>query len=121
MGFEVQTDPAKVAWVPVDPGDPELARNPSFSGNPAETLFNTHVSSGVLQVGIFQKSTVTPVTTAADTVLAQIALDMSGSSIPANSSITFAPVTGKTIILNVPTASTPTTAISISVGSLSAK
>ena len=115
VGFYLVTDPTKVTWSPVDPGDTEWIKSAVF----ANTLVKSKVSTGTLQAGVYQKGTTSPVVATPSLVLASVALDLK-----ANVAITTPPVitltAGKALVLNAPIDAVPTTTISISVGTLTA-
>ena len=115
VGFYLTADQTKVTWSTVDPGDSEKVKSAVFSN----TLVKTKVSGDTLQAGVYQKGTSAAVSATSSTVLASVALDLK-TSLPVNSSISFGAVSGKAIILNPPANATPTSSITITVGSITA-
>jgi len=113
VGFYLTVDSTKAKWATVDGS--ALAVSSAFT---SPTVVKSQVSGGTLQVGAYQLGTTAAITTGSSTVLATVALDLlSGVSA---GTVTLAVPTGKAAILNAPTASSATTAISISVGTLTA-
>ena len=112
VGFVLDVDSTKVTWA-----------NVAGSAKVANTAFTTpvvasKVAGDELQGGIFQKGVGIPAITAdADTVLATVALDLK-AGVPVNSTVTFAAVNTKCVILEGPGGGTPTTPITVTVGSL---
>ncbi len=115
VGFYLSADQTKVTWTTVDSGDAEKVKSSTFSN----TLVKSKVSGDTLQAGVYQKGTTAAVTATASTVLASVALDLkSGVAVGANANLTA--VAGKALILNAPANATPTSAITLAVGSLTA-
>lgn len=112
VGFALEADSTKVTWA-----------NLTGSAKVTNTAFTTPVVAGKvtgdeLQGGIFQKGVGIPAITAdADTVLATVALDLK-AGVPLNSPVTFIATDAKCVILEGPGGGTPTTPITITVGSL---
>jgi len=124
VGFLLTTNPSQVTWSKVVSTDSVLAENPAFISNATDLLLKTKTANGVLQVGIYQKGIlVSPITTSAETVLARVALDLASATLTSGTSISLSPNANKALIMNpVPTSitssSNPTTAITITVGTL---
>nr|WP_320133106.1 hypothetical protein [uncultured Holophaga sp.] len=113
VGFYLTADSSLATWGSVGSG---LATSAAFSS----PLLKTKSSSGTLQVGIYQEGTTAAITPTTSTVLAQVALDLvSGTS--SGSSVTLTAPSGKALILNAPGSSSATTAITITVGTLTAQ
>jgi len=115
VGFYLMADQTKVAWAPVDAGDAEKVKSATF----ASTIITSKVSGDTLQAAVYQKGTAAAIAATTSTVLASVALDLKGG-LPVNSGVTLTAPTGKAVILNAPANSQGTTAITISVGTLSA-
>lgn len=115
VGFYLTADQTKVTWTTVDSGDAEKVKSSTFSN----TIVKSKVSGDTLQAGVYQKGTTTAVAATTSTVLASVALDLKSSiAVGANANLTA--VAGKALILNAPANGTATSAITISVGSLTA-
>jgi len=108
VGFHLTTDATKVTW--------GSAPSPATFSN---TLQASKVSGGALQTGIYQQGTTAAATVTAATVLARVALDLNSGVLIANAD-PIALTAGKALVLNPPASATPTTAITIAVGSLTA-
>ena len=111
VGFYLSADQTKVTWANV--GTDKVA-SAAFSN----TLQKTKVAGDVLQAGIYQKGTAAAVTTGASTVLAQVALNLKASVAPGG--VTFTAPAGKAVIMNPPANPVVNTAITISLGTLTA-
>jgi hypothetical protein len=113
VGFYLTVDSSKATWGSVGSA---LAASSAFSS----PLVKTKSSSGTLQVGIYQEGTASAITATTSTVLAQVALDLT-SGLSSGTSISLTAPSGKALILNAPGNSTATTAITITVGTLTAQ
>ena len=111
VGFYLSADQTKVTWTNV--GTDKVA-SAAFSN----TLQKTKVAGDVLQAGVYQKGSTAAVTTGASTVLAQVALNLKSSVTPG--SVTLSAPAGKAVIMNPPAVSQVNTAITITVGTLTA-
>lgn len=115
VGFYLSADQAKVAWSLVDATDSEKVQSPAFN----QVLIKSQVSGGTLQAGVYQKGNTPPVNATAETVLANVALDLK-ANIPISSPPTVSLASGKALILHAPGVAPATSSISITVGTLSA-
>lgn len=113
VGFYLTTDPTKVAWTVVDPGDPDLIKSTIFSN----TIIKSKVSGDTLQAGVYQKGATSAVNATVTTVLASVALDLK-SNVPILSPPSVPLASGKAILLNAPTNDVATKSIVIATGTL---
>ena len=115
VGFYLEADAGRVTWAPVS-GTSHVASD-FFTG---PLLVCERVAGSVLQACIYRKGGVPAPTTGSATVLAQVALDLQ-PGVPSMTHIPLGVPSGKALILNPGTASTPTTPITIAIGTLIAE
>lgn len=110
VGFYLSADQTQATWSNVGTGKVSSA---VFT----TPLVKTKLSADTLQVGVYQQGATPAISANATTVLAQIALDLK-NNIPVNTTITLSAPAGKAAILNPPDHANPTSAVTISVGTL---
>jgi hypothetical protein len=111
VGFILTADATKVSWATVKGS--EYASSALFTA----PLVSSKVTGDELQAGVYQKGKTGPVTTGAASVLATVALDLR-AGLPIAAGVPVAATPGKAVILNPPGSTTPTTPITIEVGTL---